>query len=65
MKKLFKFVGVLAIGLVVHACGNPNTNNDTMNDDMNNMDNMDMDTSMVDTSTMDTTDSVALEPESF
>lgn len=63
MKKLCKFVGVLAIGLVVHACGNPN--NDTMNDDMNNMDNMDMDTSMVDTSTMDTTDSVALEPESF
>lgn len=60
MKKLFKIVGVLAIGMIVHACGNPNTNNDNMDNDMDNMNDMEMDTT-----TIDTTDSVAIQPESF
>jgi len=60
MKKLFKIVGVLAIGMIVHACGSPNTDNDNMDNDMDNMNDMEMDTS-----TIDTTDSVVIQPESF
>lgn len=66
MKKFSKFLGVAIIGFAVHACGNPNTNNEGMdNDDLDNMNNMQMDTNTVDTGILDTADSVELETESL